>query len=186
MSVRAVFDCMVFLQSAMRTTGPAAACFRLVDQKVIELCVSVDLLDEVKDVLNRPVLTRRFKLLTPENVTNFMAEVERKATLIANVGSVFSYARDPKDERYVNLAVAAGARYLVSRDKDLLDLMNEGRPEGKDFRERFPGLIVLDPATFLRALGPESEDKPRFKDRPDAPLTSAEGEAARSEEGTGS
>jgi 23S rRNA G2069 N7-methylase RlmK/C1962 C5-methylase RlmI len=33
------------------------------------------------------------------------------------------------------------------RDKDLLDLMADA-----DFRERFPDLVILDPAAFLRAI----------------------------------
>ena len=65
---------------------------------------------------------------------------------------VFSYPRDPKDEPYVNLAVAAGLRYLVSRDKDLLDLMQD-----PSFQQRFPDLMILDPVTFLRALSSEPQ-----------------------------
>ncbi|HEV3263398.1 MAG TPA: putative toxin-antitoxin system toxin component, PIN family [Gemmataceae bacterium] len=128
MTARAVFDCMVFLQAATRATGPAAACFRLVDAGAVELCVSADLLAEVKDVLARPSLQRRYKTLAPVNVAKFMAEVEGSAALIAHVPAVFSYVRDPKDELYVNLASAAGARYLVTCDKDLLDLMDEQTP----------------------------------------------------------
>jgi putative PIN family toxin of toxin-antitoxin system len=150
MSDRAVFDCMTFLQAAMRATGPAAACFRLVDRGIVQLCVSSDVLAEIKDVLFRPSLQRRYKTLAPAKVEKFMADVEAKCLLIAEVPAVLSYARDPKDEPYVNLAVTAGARYLVTRDKDLLDLMNEETPEGKDFRQRFPGLTILDPVTFLR------------------------------------
>ena len=51
--------------------------------------------------------------------------------------SVFAYPRDPKDEPYVNLAVAAAADYVVTRDKDLLDLMTGHTDEAKAFR-RFP------------------------------------------------
>ncbi len=51
MNDRAVFDCMVFLQAAMRATGPAAACFRLVDLGQIHLCVSADVLKEIKEVV---------------------------------------------------------------------------------------------------------------------------------------
>jgi putative PIN family toxin of toxin-antitoxin system len=151
---------MVFLQGAMRTAGPAAACFRLVDDGVVELTVSAELLAEVKDVLARPALQRRYQALEPAKVAKFLAEVEGKALLIPNVPSIFSYARDPKDELYVNLAAAAGARYLVTRDKDLLDLMDKETREGSDFRQRFPGLTVLDPPAFLRALTPKADETP--------------------------
>lgn len=66
-----------------------------------------------------------------------------------DVPEVALLARDPKDEPYINLALAAGAAFLVSRDNDLLDLMTD--PE---FRGRFPGLQIVDPATLLRELGP--------------------------------
>jgi putative PIN family toxin of toxin-antitoxin system len=140
MSRRAVFDCVVFLQGAMRATGPAAACFRLVDGGAVQLCVCAELLAEVKDVLARPSLQRRYKTLAPENVAKFLAEVEAKAVLIPDVPPVFTYPRDHGDELYVSLAVAAGAGYLVSRDKDLLDLMDQTTVAGKDFGQRFPGL----------------------------------------------
>ena len=54
---------------------------------------------------------------------------------------------DPKDAPYVNLALATRATFLVSRDKDLLDLMKDA-----GFRERYPALVILDPAEFLRAM----------------------------------
>jgi putative PIN family toxin of toxin-antitoxin system len=170
MKPRAVFDCMVFLQGAMRPTGPAAACFRLVDGGEVERCLSAELLAEVKDVLARSSLQRRYKTLAPENVQQFLAEVEAKAALIPDVPAVFSYPRNPKDECYVNLALAAGAGYLVTRDKDLLDLMDEGRTEGKDFRQRFPNLIILDPPAFLRAFFPQTKESPPAEEAsPDTP-----------------
>jgi predicted nucleic acid-binding protein len=39
------------------------------------------------------------------------------------------------------------ARYLVSRDKDLLDLMSDGA-----FVASFPRLQIVDPPTFLSAV----------------------------------
>jgi predicted nucleic acid-binding protein len=45
----------------------------------------------------------------------------------------FSYRRD-EDEPYINLAVAAGADFIVSRDRDLLDLMTGYTDECKEFR----------------------------------------------------
>ena len=51
------------------------------------------------------------------------------------------------------LAVAADAKLIVSRDKDLLDLMDSAKPEAADFQARFPLLRILDPVLFLREIG---------------------------------
>jgi predicted nucleic acid-binding protein len=51
---------------------------------------------------------------------------------------------------YINLAIAADADYLTSRDKDLLDLMRD-----PDFTTRFPRIRVLDPVSLLNEI--ESE-----------------------------
>ncbi len=69
---RAVFDCMVFLQGAGRPASPARACFRLVDEQRITLCLSADILAEVRDVLTRTKTVKRFPLLTPEWVDAFV------------------------------------------------------------------------------------------------------------------
>lgn len=170
MKPRAVFDCMVFLQGAMRATGPAAACFRLVDGGAVELCVSAEVLAEVREVFARPALQRRFQALAPGNVARFLAEVEGKAVLVSDVPAVFSYPRDPKDEPYVSLAAAAGASYLVTRDKDLLDLMDQETEAGKDFRQRFPGLTILDPTAFLRMLATQDDANRPAEDSPGGPV----------------
>ena len=68
----------------------------------------------------------------------------------------FVYERDPDDAHYVNLALAADAKLIVSRDKDLLDLMDQAKPEGRDFHTRFPTVRILDPVSFLRELKQDS------------------------------
>ncbi|MBI3822723.1 MAG: putative toxin-antitoxin system toxin component, PIN family [Planctomycetes bacterium] len=147
MTLRAVFDCMVYLQAVGRMGGPARACFRLVDEGKTTLFVSSRIMAEVRDVLARPKIRKRFPLLTSESVDEFLVNVEKKAIVVDDAPCVFALPRDPKDESYINLALAVGAMYLVSRDKDLLDLMND-----KDFRKRYPGLTILDPAAFLKAM----------------------------------
>jgi predicted nucleic acid-binding protein len=86
--------------------------------------------------------------------------MQAKATFFDSVPAVFTYPRDPNDEPYVNLALAAGARYLVTWDNDLLDLMNEATPAGQDFRRRFPDLTILNPVAFLRELAPPPAAEP--------------------------
>jgi putative PIN family toxin of toxin-antitoxin system len=152
MNVRAVFDCMVFLQGAGRPAGPAGACLRLVDEGRVTLCVNADILAEVRDVLTRPKTRQRFPLLTPEWVETFVRAVESKALAFTEVPKAFPLERDPKDEPYLDLAIAASARYLVSRDSALLDLMTD-----ESFRRRFPSLTILDPPAFLQAVSREAQ-----------------------------
>lgn len=61
----------------------------------------------------------------------------------------FAYGRDPKDEPYINLAIAAQARYLVTRDHDLLDLSEPAHPEGEQLRQIASQLRIVGPTTFL-------------------------------------
>jgi putative PIN family toxin of toxin-antitoxin system len=143
----------------------------VLDRGAAELCLSAEVLAEARDVLSRPRMRGSFPALTDEAAGAFLQKAERKAAVVAPVAQVFTYARDPKDEKYVNLAVAAGARYLVTWDKDLLDLMDENRPEGKDFRQRFPGLLILNPPAFLHELRQQEGVSPPEPDPPQAPPT---------------
>lgn len=144
----AVFDCMIFLQAAARPGGPAGACLQAVRDGHLELIVSPVVLAEVRDVLARPKTLRKFPTLSAEAADLFVREVAGLSVLVSNVPEVVALDRDPKDEPYINLALASGARYLASRDKDLLDLMDD-----EDFRRRFPDLTILDPASLLRDIG---------------------------------
>jgi predicted nucleic acid-binding protein len=74
-----------------------------------------------------------------------------KSTLIENIPDKYTVARDPKGGPYVNLAIAAGAAFIVSWDQHLLGLMDRNSPEGLDFQTRFPSIQVVDPVAFIIA-----------------------------------
>jgi putative PIN family toxin of toxin-antitoxin system len=148
----AVCDCMVFLQGAARPGGPAASCIKAIQDGRAELYLSPATLAEIRDVLTRPKLQRKFPILTDSYVEAFLVALLRHVTMVYNVPLAFRYERDPKDEPYLNLAIAAEAQYLVSRDNDLLALMDANNRAGEDFRRRFPGITILDPVRFLDEL----------------------------------
>ncbi len=131
---------------------------RLVDSDVISLFVSDEILEEVRDVLSRPKIRKRNPDITDERVDALINRVLEKATVINVIQQHFIYQRDPKDAKYINLAVEAEAGYLVSRDKDLLDLTTGHTDECKDFRRRFRPLKVIEPVEFLRMVIPEETD----------------------------
>ncbi len=140
---------MIYLQGVARAKSPANACFALVKENIVELYLSLETLAEIEDVFTRPKFRNRFPSLTDEMIQAFLKDIKDKAVILKNAPSVFSYPRDPKDEKYINLAVEAKADFLVSRDNDLLDLMTGYTDECKDFRRRFRGLKIVNPVEFL-------------------------------------
>jgi putative PIN family toxin of toxin-antitoxin system len=150
-STLAVFDCMLFFRAAARPQRTYAT-FRLIEEARITLCMSADVLAEIRDVLNRPEHHTTFAALTPKAVDAFLARYLRAVNWFPLVPDLYTVQRDPKDSKYVNLALAAEALYLLTTDRDLLDLMKSETPEGRDFIQRFPKLKILDPVAFLHQL----------------------------------
>jgi len=157
---RAVFDCMVFLQGAARRDGAAGACLLLVERKAVELFLSGEVLSEIRDVLNRPKVRHKFPALNDQRVEQFLQALEKMAEIIHEVPRAVAYERDPRDEPYVNLAIAARAGFLVSRDGDFLDLANPSNADGALLRNLAPGLQILDPVSFLREVRRHSQTSP--------------------------
>ena len=149
-----VFDCNVFLQAIARGTGPAAQALRLVERNAITLYVSRSTLRELRRVLAYPEIRQQNPHVTDEMIDAFLTRVSFRGVMLRDVPHVFDYPRDPDDEVYVDLAAAAGANYLVTRDNDLLSLASAHSIEAKQFRQRFPSLRVLNPAEFLLAVEP--------------------------------
>jgi putative PIN family toxin of toxin-antitoxin system len=158
--LRVVFDCMIYLQATVSESGPAAALLRLLDNDALSLFVSDDVLEEVREVLSRPKIRQRNPELTDERVDALINRVLEKAIVVNDVQQHFIYSRDPKDEKYINLAIEAEVSYLVSRDQDLLDLMTGQADECKDFRRRFRQLKITEPAEFLKIMMPKEADQP--------------------------
>ena len=91
--------------------------------------------------------------MTPARTSAFVERIAFRATLIRRIPHVMDYPRDPKDEPHIDLAVRAKADYLVTRDKDLLSLMTGHTAVCKQFRHLTRPLRVLDPVSFLNAIG---------------------------------
>ncbi len=157
---RVVFDCMVYLQATASESGPAAALLRLVDSDALFLFVSEEILEEVRDVLSRPKIRERNLNITDERVDALINRLLEKATVISKIQQHFIYRRDPKDEKYINLAIEEEVDYLISRDKDLLELMTGMTFECKDFRRRFRRLKIIEPVEFLKIAMLKEADKP--------------------------
>jgi predicted nucleic acid-binding protein len=107
---------------------------------------------EIEDVLSRPKLRRVNPRLTDRRVQDLLARLNDRAIRPVNIPAMLHLPRDPKDEKYLNLAIAGGAGYLVSWDKHLLELRTEDSPEARDFRASYPSLRIVTPVEFLEAI----------------------------------
>jgi uncharacterized protein len=97
------------------------------------LAMSQPVADEIRSVLERP----KFALvLTPSERTNIAALLFADASWFHPSVSVTD-CRDPKDNIYLELALAAEAATIVSSDNDLLSL------------DPWRGVRILRPAGYL-------------------------------------
>ncbi len=148
---RVVFDCNIFLQAMANPAGPAGECFQQASNGVIRLFISSEILSEFTEVANRPVLQQKLSL-TDERVNAFLQEILGISDFIPNVAPVYQHPDDPKDNIYIDLAIATSATVITTRDKDLLRLMNTNEPLGRDFVQQFPMISVLTPVQLLARI----------------------------------
>ena len=149
---RVVFDCMIFLQAVTSDKSLAFRLFEYFENGSFTVYVSNAVLAEITEVLNRPFVRTANPSITNEYVEDFLKRFLMRARSIKSVPPKFKYSRDPKDEKYINLAIEAEADYLISHDRDLLDLMTGIDDECKQFRQRFRHLKIIQPVDFLNIV----------------------------------
>lgn len=147
---RVVFDCNVLLQAAAQQKSVAASCLTLAEKSFVQLFVSQAVLLEIEDVLNRPEVRACFPDLSDEIAGAFLERLRNLSNFVSSVPRTFKYSRDEDDESYINLAIEVGADFIVSRDRDLLDLMTSYTDDCKEFRQRFRTLKVIEPADLMK------------------------------------
>jgi putative PIN family toxin of toxin-antitoxin system len=114
---RFVFDTNVLISALLFENGKPGRSLRRA-LRLGSVLVSLPVLEELAEVLQR----KRFdRYVTPEEREGFLQAFVAQARLIEPEESVDS-CRDPKDNKFLELAVAGGARYLVTGDDDLLAL----------------------------------------------------------------
>lgn len=148
----AVLDCMIYLQATARDSGPAAELLRLWESGAYDILMSSEALLEIEDVLTRPKIRQANPRLTRARVHGLLQRLRQSALIPLDILPLSVLPRDPKDEKYLNLAVAGRADYLVSWDKHLLALRSDDTPEGLAFRSAAPTTRVVTPVEFLQAI----------------------------------
>ncbi len=133
--MRCIFDTNTVISALLfKDSVPGRAFYFALANGVILL--SSETITELIEVINR----RKFdKYLTMEEREEFLESLLVRAELI-EVSEELKICRDPKDDKFLNLASSGGANYIVTGDDDLLilraycgtQIMN-----AKDFLELF-------------------------------------------------
>lgn len=139
--MRVVVDANVCVSAVLSKKGSPA---RILDHAMgegsydFELCVPSQLFPKITDVLTRPKIAKRLEWDAAE-IAIYVRRL-RLAISAVDVGDpekVPSYTIDPEDDPYVYAAVLSGASYLVSGDRDILNMEE-------------PPVTVLDSSQFVR------------------------------------
>ncbi|MEA3285810.1 MAG: putative toxin-antitoxin system toxin component, PIN family [Candidatus Marinimicrobia bacterium] len=102
-----------------------------------ELICSPEIIDEYEDVLYR--MLNKVKNSNSELVEAFLSLLVKSATLIHPHHNT-KLSRDPDDDVFVNCALSGRALYIVSGDRDLLDI------------EEVDGIDIITVREFIEIL----------------------------------
>lgn len=115
--MRVVIDTVVFVRALINRRSHAARLVLEMGDRY-DLLASSAIVSEVRDVLYRPALRRRFPQMTLPRLEAMMALVEA-AEMIEPVEHQ-RVCRDPHDDRFFDCAREGAADYIVSEDRDIL------------------------------------------------------------------
>lgn len=130
--IRVVLDTNVIVSAALL---PRSVSRQAVDlaRTAGRIILSPPVIAELDEVLRRDRFDR---YVTEEERLILLAGLIREATLIEPTEAIAA-CRDPKDDKYLELAVAGEATCIVTGDRDLLIL------------DPFRGIPILGPRAFL-------------------------------------
>jgi putative PIN family toxin of toxin-antitoxin system len=98
-----------------------------------DILLSLEVIEELQDVLSRPAFDR---YVDEEDRLKFLSLLVKEAILV-EVTERVKECRDPKDDKFLELAVNGNATFIVSGDKDLQVL------------HPFRNIPILSPREFL-------------------------------------
>jgi putative PIN family toxin of toxin-antitoxin system len=106
---RIVIDTNVLISAAIQPGGPPAQVLELVAARVVEMCVSEEVLAEYSEVFSRA----KFAGLERRHVASLLAAVAEEAALVRPANRL-AESPDESDNRFYECAAAAEADYIVT------------------------------------------------------------------------
>ncbi|NET40490.1 MAG: putative toxin-antitoxin system toxin component, PIN family [Okeania sp. SIO2B3] len=130
-----VIDTNIIVSALIFSKSTTMQAFREAKENGLIL-ISAEILSELIDVLSRQKFDR---YLSREIREYFLANLTKETELIA-ITETIDICRDPKDNKFLELAVSGNATHIITGDKDLLEL------------HPFRDILIVTPSQFLSSL----------------------------------
>ena len=134
MKIKAILDTNVFI-SGVFWKGPPFEILKAWQEQRFRLAISPPILDEYRRVLDEVTKQRAMPVLG-----SILRVVELYSEMVEPVSFSQSVCSDRDDDKFLEAAIAAGAGYVVSGDRALLNLKSHH------------GVEIVRPARFLNLL----------------------------------
>lgn len=137
--IRAVLDTNTLVSAVINVKSSVASeIYQYARHKRFLLIISPAILAEVDDVLHRPKLIKAHQLSSKElkKAVSKIADV----SFVVPANTEIEVVRDSDDNKIISAAYEGQADYIISRDKDLLDLAE------------YQGIKISTPEEFMGIL----------------------------------
>jgi len=133
--LRLVIDTNILISGLMSVNSLPQQVFDYATSQAILLMFD-EVQSEIENVISRPKLQ---KYITLERRTKFLSELSQQVERVT-INQQIRACRDPKDDKFLDLAVCGEANYIITGDTDLLDL------------HPFQNISIIKAANFLTAV----------------------------------
>jgi hypothetical protein len=134
--VRVVLDTNVVVSAYLVPTGKPARILSLARQGKLDVCLSEEILREIRRTLLRPKLQRIHKS-APQEIDRFLQAFAEVVDLVPGTMEVDEVNDDPDDNKVLACALEGKADFVVSGDHHLTDIGS------------FRGIPIVKPDAFL-------------------------------------
>ena len=119
--LKVVIDTNQFISSVINKHGPSANLLDAWRKYGFTLVLSDKILQEIRRVFFYPRISQKYHL-NEDDINAFLGFIEHEAVILSDLARKEIIKDDPEDNEILACALEAGADYIVSGDKHLLNL----------------------------------------------------------------
>lgn len=110
--MKVVIDTNVLVSAVLKDRAPQAVILFVVERDDMEWIVSPEIMSEYREVLSRP------KFALPADMLKQWLQLLDRFTVSSHTGLSIDFPRDQKDAKFLSCAIATGADYFITGDRD--------------------------------------------------------------------